>query len=337
MMEQNAYETAEMTAAEISGIWTAYQNTTVMVCGLSHFLQHVDDTDIKKIMEDYLSLTKKLQAELTDLFTKDGHPLPQGFTDRDVNLEAPRLYSDRIYLEVMIMDTSFNIAAYGLALTQIERADINNFFSNVLDEMQRFHNWAKKLSKEKGLHTQYPQIPKADQIEFVKSDSFLTGWFGERRPLLGVEITALVLNTQRNALGQAIIAGFAQVAKNKEVRNYFEKGRDIAKKHFNVFSKLLQDDYIADGARNLTSEVTDSTTSPFSDKLMLNLVTMLIGSGMGQYGTSMSVSPRHDLGLTYTRLIAEIAKYSNKGANILIENGWMEQPPIAADRKNLAK
>src|SRR5699024_9785664 len=142
---------------------------------------------------------------------------------------------------------------------------------------------------------------------------------------------------KRNALGQAIIAGFAQVAKNKEVRSYFEKGRDIANKHLEVFSKLLREDYIADGTRILTSEVTSSTTSPFSDKLMMNLVATLISSGMGQYGTSMSLSPRHDLGAKDTRLIAEIAKYSNKGANLLIENGWMEQPPIAADRKNLAK
>src|SRR5699024_7182505 len=142
---------------------------------------------------------------------------------------------------------------------------------------------------------------------------------------------------KRNALGQAIIAGFAQVAKNKEVRSYFEKGRDIANKHLEVFSKLGREDYIADGTRILTSEVTSSTTAPLSDKLMMNLVATLISSGMGQYGTAVSRSPRHDVGATYTRLVAKVANYATNEANLVSENGWMEQPPIAADRKNLAK
>ncbi|MDY0395572.1 DUF3231 family protein [Virgibacillus halophilus] len=67
------------------------------------------------------------------------------------------------------------------------------------------------------------------------------------------------------------------------------------------------------------------------------LVTTLIASGLGQYGAAMAASPRHDLGVHYTRLMAELANYSNDGAKIMIENGWMEQPPIAADRKKLAK
>ncbi|WP_419158854.1 DUF3231 family protein [Rossellomorea sp. BNER] len=30
-------------------------------------------------------------------------------------------------------------------------------------------------------------------------------------------------------------------------------------------------------------------------------------------------------------------RYSEDGANIMIDNGWMEQPPLAADRDELAK
>jgi len=86
----------------------------------------------------------------------------------------------------------------------------------------------------------------------------------------------------------------------------------------------------------VTSEVTDSTVAPFSDRLMMNFITTLIASGIGQYGYSLTSSPRHDLSVQYTRLIAKIGKYSNDGANILIEKGWMEQPPMAADRRDLA-
>ncbi|WP_397428635.1 DUF3231 family protein [Priestia koreensis] len=39
----------------------------------------------------------------------------------------------------------------------------------------------------------------------------------------------------------------------------------------------------------------------------------------------------------YTRLCAEIINYAADGAHMMIENGWMEQPPQAADRRKLAE
>lgn len=70
---------------------------------------------------------------------------------------------------------------------------------------------------------------------------------------------------------------------------------------------------------------------------MMFHVTVLIASAIAEYGISISVSPRRDSGVMYTRLMAEVAKYAEDGSNILIDNGWMEQPPIAADRDKIAK
>jgi hypothetical protein len=38
----------------------------------------------------------------------------------------------------------------------------------------------------------------------------------------------------------------------------------------------------------------------------------------------------------YMRSLAEMLAYVEDGANILIDNGWMEEPPKAADRADLA-
>ncbi len=83
--------------------------------------------------------------------------------------------------------------------------------------------------------------------------------------------------------------------------------------------------------------VTESTVSPFSDRMMMFIITGLIALGIGYYGTSISTSIRRDLTAHYDRLIHEILKYSEDGANILIDNGWMEEPPRASDRDELAK
>lgn len=33
---------------------------------------------------------------------------------------------------------------------------------------------------------------------------------------------------------------------------------------------------------------------------------------------------------------AEIAKYAEDGANMMINNGWLEEPPLSEDRDKLA-
>lgn len=336
MTAEHTPDHIELTAAEISSLWTSYQEDTVDICGISFFLVHVEDPEIRQILEESLK-TKKDNKKLTEqIFNKENYPIPQGLTEKDVNFNAPRLFLDKIYLEYILNMTDLNVIAYAGALTMVARSDIIDFYSNKLEKARQLHKQAIELAKQKGIYLRTPSIPKADKIEFVEKDSFLTGWFGDRRPLLGIEIANLSYASRRNALGQAVITAFSQVAESKEVRKYFEKGRDIAGKHKDIFTDILNEDYLSDGIL-MTSSVTDSTVAPFSDKLMMNVVTTLIASGLAQYGTAMSASPRHDLGVQYTRLMAEIAKYANEGANILIENGWMEQPPIAADRKKLAK
>ncbi|WP_042225289.1 DUF3231 family protein [Oceanobacillus manasiensis] len=329
--------TKQLTASEISNLWAIYQNNTVAKVGLSYFLEHVEDQDIKVLLEECKSLAEQELGEISAFFRADNYPIPKGFTEEDVQKNAPRLFSDSLYLEYIFNMFIISLNTYSTALSVSERQDIVQFFSKCLDSAKKLHLNTKELTKRKGLYTKKPVLPVPAEIEFVKKDSFLSGWFGKRRPLLGMEISNLNFHSQRNALGHALITGFSQVATSKELRSFFEKGRDISEKHLSIFTTLLRDDNMDQGSTMMTSEVTTSTTAPFSDKFMMYIVTALINSSIGQYGVSLSTSPRHDLALQYTRLIADISKYANESANILIDKGWMEQPPIAADRKELAK
>ncbi|KPH73484.1 MULTISPECIES: hypothetical protein [Bacillaceae] len=51
---------------------------------------------------------------------------------------------------------------------------------------------------------------------------------------------------------------------------------------------------------------------------------------MLQHG-KRTLSPR------YTQLATEIANFARDSTKLLVENGWMEQPPIAPNCKNIAK
>lgn len=70
---------------------------------------------------------------------------------------------------------------------------------------------------------------------------------------------------------------------------------------------------------------------------MMFYTTSLISLSVVYYGFSVAFSPRIDIGILYNRVILEIQKYAEDGANIMIKNRWMEQPPMAPDRKELAK
>jgi hypothetical protein len=87
---------------------------------------------------------------------------------------------------------------------------------------------------------------------------------------------------------------------------------------------------------SLDSDIMDSTTPPFSDKLMLFLISQLMAMGIGYYAAAMGASFRVDIAVDYGRLMVEIETYVHDGVKMLIKNGWMEEPPLADDRKQLA-
>jgi len=327
---------AELTASEISNLWTSYQNDTMAKCVLSHFIATCDDESTSLILKNALSLSEMHIQKVTDILRNEGYPIPVGFTDNDVKMDAPRLFSNKLYLLYVLNMGKFGLSSYGYALAIVSREDIIQFYSECLAETTKLHNNAKKLTIEKGILIRPPVIPRYDKVDFVKKQNFLAGYIGNRRPLLACEIANFHYNAERNALGGAVIMGFSQVAKDKNVRKYFERGRDISHKHLEIFNSILGEDYLS-SVINLGQEVSNSKISPFSDKLMMFHIASLTASGIGQYGISMSTSPRHDLGVLYERLIGEIIHYSDDGANIMIEHGWMEQPPKVPNRKELAK
>src|SRR5699024_3909229 len=166
----------ELTAAEISDLWAMYQYETLAICGIEFFLTHIDDEQIRYVLEAGLRLSKERVEDIIDVLNKENYPIPQGFTEQDVNLQAPRLFTDKLYLEYILNTTKLEITAYGLALMNAARSDIIDFFSGNLKKSQSLHIQAKELSKEKGTFLRAPLIPKPKQIEMVKKENFLAGW-----------------------------------------------------------------------------------------------------------------------------------------------------------------
>ena len=129
---------------------------------------------------------------------------------------------------------------------------------------------------------------------------------------------------------------FSQVSQNKEVKQFFLKGLEIGNKHLKLFRGKLEESKLP-APMSWDAEVTTSTSHTFSDRLMMYFTSGLIAMSVGYYGTGASQSPRGDIPSMYNRLSLEIQLYAEDGANIMIKNGWLEQPPMAADRDELIR
>jgi hypothetical protein len=189
---------------------------------------------------------------------------------------------------------------------------------------------------KKGVATPAPMIPYPSQVDFIKKQNYLRGFWGEVRPLHSLEITHLYGNVENNATSKAILIGFSQVAQLETARNYFLEGKGIAAKHYDVLNTYLQEDELS-SSPILDPLVTASTHPPYSDKLMVAHKVDMFSMRVRTYGNALAFAARHDLAAKYATLMLGVGKYAEGGAKIMIDHGWMEQPPQAVNREALAK
>jgi hypothetical protein len=326
-----------LTSAELGQLWTQYLNDSASICLLTYFAEKAEDNEIKPIIEHALNLSKIHVQKIISIFNEENHAIPHGFKiEEDVDLTAPRLYSDSYVLNFVHNMAKIGLTSYPGSLSVAVREDITEFYMECLRETKQLYKMSKDLLLSKGLYIRSPYFPNLEHNEFVEKQGFIWDVFGEKRPLIALEVSNLYTNLQRNALGAATLVGFSQVAQNKEVKQFFLRGLKIARKHIKSFGSKLEESYLT-VPMTWSTEITNSTTKTFSDKIMMFYTSGLIALSTGYYGTGLAQSPRVDMGILYNKLSMEIQLYAEDGLNIMIQNRWLEQPPMASDRDELAR
>lgn len=335
--QQQTEHNIRLTSAEIGNLWLSYLNDSMAICVLKYFLAMVEDTEVRPVIEYALELSNNHVDRVTKIFNNENFPIPQGFTDEDVNLTAPRLFSDSFYLIYLQNMSRAGLTAYSLAVPLMARPDVLDLYHECLASSAELNIKASKVMLSKGIYSRAPYVSTPEKVDFIQKQDYLEGFFkfGDPRPLNAIEITAIYVCILTNVLGKVLLTGFSQVAKSQKVREFMYRGTRIASKHIEIFGSLLMKDNLPSPI-TWDSEVTDSTVSPFSDKLMMYHTRVLSLASIANYGTSIAASSRHDLSAYYARLTAEFGLFGDDGSNIMIENKWMEQPPQADDRKELA-
>lgn len=325
----------QLTATEMGKLWATYVGNTMGKCVLGFYLQHVDDKDIKKVLEYAFSLCETYIHDIQLIFKQSNFPIPVGFTDDDVNLKAPRLYNDEFYLHYLTYLGKAGMSIYSVAVPLVTRYDIRAFFNKCLNDTANLASIVAETLKSKGAAMNSPVISPPEKVDFVTKQAFLNTFWGDRRSLHGLEIAHLYGCINNDITSKALIIGFSQGAKDKKVKKYLDRGKDLNQHHIEVMSQKLTEN-------NLPSPilqdhlVTSSMIPPFSDKLMMYHKIDMFSMKVREYANGASLNGRKDIGVMYGKLQMDVALYVEDGANITIDYGWMEQPPLAINREELA-
>lgn len=327
----------KLTTAEIAILWKTYIQNTAVRCFYKHFLQYLQDEEIKSIIEEAIVLIETIIGKVEKIFEKENFPIPNGFSDKDIDLSAPALYTDLFALSFVYRGGQVIIPHYANNISRVTRIDIYNFIAECLNNETELHKKALTLMLSKGLNDRPPNIEYPKNVEFIQHQpSLINTLLGEKRPLNTLEITELFIEIERNAIGLILLMGLIQVTKDKEIKNYLLKGKKLAEKQVDTFDKLLKENDHFVGFP-VPMEVTNSTISPFSERLILFLISNSNQIAVSALADALSVSMRKDLAAHYSLIIAEVLKYGDEGLKLLIERGWMEQPPQPIDRSKFYK
>lgn len=325
---------SQLTAAEMGKLWATYLGNTMGKCVLRYQLQHVEDKKTEKILQYALGLCEDMIRDIEAFFVQADFPIPIGFTNDDVNLEAPRLFEDEFYLHYLLYLGKAGMSIYSVAIPLVTRKDIRDFFVKSLQDTSKLIIEVNEALFSKNVIVNPPVIPPPQSVDFVTKQSFLNVYFGNVRPLQGLEIAHIYGNLNNDITSKALVIGFGQVARSEKVRQYMERGKKINQKHIDLMSEKLSKDDLPSPSL-IDHLVTRSTVPPFSDKLMVYHKIDMFSMKIREYANGSSLNGRKDIGVLFAKCQLDVTLYVEDGANIMIDQGWMEQPPEAVDREKL--
>lgn len=324
----------ELSCTEIGGLWGVYIQESLTVCFLTYLLHHLQDGQIVPLAEEALKISQGRVDKIKKFFLAENFPIPAGFSEGDVNLAAPQLFHDTFTLSFIYMTNRLGMINFAFTASNNVRLDVLDFFNECIHTSTEMFGKAVRMMLEKGVYDRPPKMNYPKKIEYVEKTSFLNGIFGMKRPLNAIELSEIFFNIERNYFSVIVMLGFAQVVEDKKLKDLIIRGKKISEQQIELFNNLLmQEDLL--GTVTVSMEVTDSTVSPFTDKLIMAMINILNSVDILLISHALSLSMRTDLTAHYTKIIAEVMSYAKDTYDIMVERKWLEQPPLTTNRKQL--
>jgi Protein of unknown function (DUF3231). len=323
-----------LTAPEMGHLWEMYLYNGSVKCQLQYFTAKAEDPEIRGVLEFALQTKTTRLDKITKIFNTVGFPVPHGFTDEDVEPNAKRLYSDSFMLVYIRNVINFELVESMMGLTRAIRPDVKEYFNASIDESQDLLKRADEVLLRKGVFVKPLNFPLPDRIEYVYQDTFFAGLGGDKRPINTLEVTHVYTRLQTKMLERTLILGFSQAVQSQKVQKLLSQGKQMIDKQIEGWSKILQDE---DFPLPVTWEhqITDSSESSFSDKLIIFTVLTMMRNSVILLGISLANCSRLDIVTAFSASIVKLQAYTKDILDLMINSGWLEKIPQTIDRMEI--
>ena len=327
-----------LSSSELGTLWLTYQQKTMVQRMLEYFIEQADDNQAKEIMQDAHMKVINYLEDIKAILKNEGAVIPIGFKEEDVNIGVPKLYDNMFDIMFFRLISSVSMGLHTLHMSMSYRKDIVLLYKELTAFTQSVYDECVDYLQKKDVLPRPPAVSMPKSVEFADGTNYMSGFnlFSEKRALNTVEVAHLYNAIESNIIGMQMITGFAQVANEPEVKKYFVKGKELAKKIVTDYTQIfLQSDIQPPSTWG--ANATDSKVAPFSDKLMMYCTTIFCGFGLGANALGTAFSLRSDLPLIMANTAKDVLTYGRDGGKIMAKNGWLEEPPSMQDRNDLTK
>ncbi|HHV65429.1 MAG TPA: DUF3231 family protein [Peptococcaceae bacterium] len=326
------------TSSEVGHLWTAYLAESMSVCFLTKWSKEAQDPEINQYLREVLTTSNERVQIMENLFKTINYPIPLGFDEKDLNLNAPPLFSQAFTCLYTRMMQKMILHHYMCAATSSYRSDFLDFYSDCLKKSEALHRKATEILLAKGILQKHPSIVQPTSLETVSNKSYFGSYFhifGDKRTLNAIEISIIYTMMEIKQLVKTLQMGFSQTVKSKKVKEYLLKSIEIGSKQFDILARFLTEQEVA---RPSLSQIliTNSQESAFSDRLILTHTSAATAYIATAYGLGMPDLYRKDLTAALMRFISEVLGLAKDGAELMVKEGWLEKIPETANRKQLS-
>ncbi|KUO62581.1 MAG: hypothetical protein APF84_02205 [Gracilibacter sp. BRH_c7a] len=323
-------------ASEIAYLWSSYLAETMSVCMLKYIVAKSENPDFKPIFQRALDISSKRLRSMADIFNFIKHPLPAGFGENDVETNAKELYSESFLITYTRLTNRYILHQYSQAYGISYLPQIRDLFYECISTCREIIQKSTDVLLAKGLLIKTPNIVIPDRVEYVYDKNYYGSLVGTKRPLNALEISYLFDNMESKLILETLSLGTSQTVKDEKVKKHLSRGKKITDKQVKVLGSLLEKEDLPVPTTS-DFEITTSTESPFSDKLIMFHLTVVTAYSILGYGMSLTNTSRKDVAAAFGRLILELIHFAKDGTDLMIERGWLEKPPETADRGELIK
>jgi hypothetical protein len=323
-----------LTSSEVTFLWSTYMLESKCKQIYTHAAKCCADKDILDFLQTALLLSSSHIGDISAIFNTVNHPIPEGFTDKDINIDAQKLFSDKIMLRTLKGFTGFSIGNYGMALGSSARSDVRGLFKSSLLSAIELLDKIDTVSIEKGLFERTPVIPVPKEVEFAEKESIMGRIIGHSRPMNVAEISEVYNAGAMLATCEAQFLGLSQAVKDDSIKAYILRANDLCREQYKRIKGILGEENLPTPSV-LSNEVLNSSEPPYSDKLSIFFTIAEIRTLLSMYSAARLLLIRKDIHLNFVELEGEVLLLAKEGMDVMTSKGWYEEIPKNVERKDL--